>query len=160
MGTTLSAALDDARRHGFVGRTDELESFDAAAAGASPARVLFVHGPGGIGKTTLLDELRRRAREYGRRTVTLDGRDVGGSIPAVERALSIGRPAGFDGRLVLLVDGYELLTPLDRWFREQLAPVAAGDVGGGAGRPRATDARRGRPTRAGGGCCGCTTSAP
>ncbi len=122
MGTTLSAALDDARRHGFVGRTDELESFDAAAAGASPARVLFVHGPGGIGKTTLLDELRRRAREYGRRTVTLDGRDVGGSIPAVERALSIGRPAGFDGRLVLLVDGYELLTPLDRWFREQLVP--------------------------------------
>lgn len=60
MGPTLSAVLDDARRRGFVGRSEELRSFAAALAGTDPVRVLLVHGPGGIGKSSLLDELRRR----------------------------------------------------------------------------------------------------
>ena len=61
MGDTLSGALDDARRLGFVGRAAELAAFGDAVDGRTPARVLFVQGPGGIGKSTLLDEMRRRA---------------------------------------------------------------------------------------------------
>jgi len=124
MGPTLSAVLDDARRRGFVGRAPELLSFDAALAGTDPARVLFVHGPGGIGKSTLLDELRRRAVQARRPALLLHGRDLGGSIEDVTRAVA----AVADGPgPVLLVDGYELLTRLDRWFREHLLPSLPAD---------------------------------
>jgi hypothetical protein len=50
----LGDLLDDARRRTFVGRRRELASFEDALAGRSPRRALFVHGPGGIGETTLL----------------------------------------------------------------------------------------------------------
>ena len=119
VGDTLSGALDDARRLGFVGRAAELAAFDAALSGHTPARVLFVHGPGGIGKSTLLDEMRRRAAGRGRPVVSLDGRDVAGSIPAVSAAVAA---VADDPGPVLLVDTYELLTPLDRWFRGELLP--------------------------------------
>jgi AAA ATPase domain len=124
MGPTLSAVLDDARRRGFVGRAPELASFDAALTGADPARVLFVHGPGGIGKSTLLDELRRRAVEAGRPALLLHGRDLGGSIEQVAGAVA-ALPDGPGP--VLLVDGYELLSRLDRWFREHLLPSLPAD---------------------------------
>jgi hypothetical protein len=124
MSPTLSAVLDDARRRGFVGRAPELLSFDAALAGTDPARVLFVHGPGGIGKSTLLDELRRRAVQAQRPALLLHARDLGGSIEDVTRAVA----AVTDGPgPVLLVDGYELLTRLDRWFREHLLPSLPAD---------------------------------
>ena len=124
MGPTLSAVLDDARRRGFVGRAPELLSFDAALAGTDPARVLFVHGPGGIGKSTLLDELRRRAVQAQRPAVLLHGRDLGGSIEDVTRAVAAVTDSPGP---VLLVDGYELLTRLDRWFREHLLPSLPAD---------------------------------
>jgi hypothetical protein len=133
MGPTLSAVLDDARSRGFVGRAPELRSFAAALAGTGPTRVFFVHGPGGIGKSTLLDELRRRAVEAGRAALLLDGRDLGGSMEEVTDAIA-ALPAGA-GDPVLLVDGYELLSRLDRWFREHLLPsLPAGAVVVLAGR--------------------------
>jgi len=122
MGTTLAAALDDARRRGFVGRAGELAAFERALQGVDVTRVLFVHGPGGIGKSTLLDEMRRRARAAGRETVVLDGRDIGGSLPAVADPVAAATADGREPGPVLLVDGYELLTPLDRWFRTRLLP--------------------------------------
>jgi hypothetical protein len=124
MGPTLSAVLDDARRRGFVGRSAELRSFAAALAGTGAARVLFVHGPGGIGKSTLLDELRRRAADAGRPALLLHGRDVGGSLEEVAAAVA-ALPAAAGP--VLLVDGYELLSRLDRWFREHLLPSLPAD---------------------------------
>ena len=124
MGPTLSAVLDDARRRGFVGRAPELRSFTAALAGTGPVRVLFVHGPGGIGKSTLLDELRRRAVQARRPALLLHGRDLGGSIEDVATAVA-ALPDGPGP--VLLVDGYELLTRLDRWFREHLLPSLPAD---------------------------------
>ena len=125
VGDTLSGALDDARRLGFVGRATELAAFGAALDGNAPARVLFVHGPGGIGKSTLLDEMRRRAAARGRPVVSLDGRDVAGSIPAVSAAVAT---VADDPGPVLLVDSYELLTPLDRWFRNELLPSLPADA--------------------------------
>ena len=89
MSTHLGDLLDTARRQRFVGRHRELASFDDALAGRSPRRVLFVHGHGGIGKTTLLQEFRARARAAGRTVVQIDGRDVD---PSPE-GLRHGRPA-------------------------------------------------------------------
>jgi hypothetical protein len=58
----LGELLDSERHRNFVGRRREVACFDEAVAGRSPHRVLFVHGPGGIGKTTLLLELSGPAR--------------------------------------------------------------------------------------------------
>jgi hypothetical protein len=62
VATRLGDVLDAARRQRFVGRRRELTSFDDALAGRTPRRVLFVHGQGGIGKTTLLGQFGGQVR--------------------------------------------------------------------------------------------------
>jgi hypothetical protein len=123
----LSGALDEARESGFVGRRIELTSFAEAMSGSCAARVLFVHGPGGIGKTTLLDAFARRARLAGTWARYVDARDLECSVAGVRAATGArdrraGEAVGAAEPPVLLVDGYELLAPLDRWFREELLP--------------------------------------
>ena len=67
---TLGGVLAARRRMHFVGRAAELDLFAAALEAKDPDfRVLFVHGPGGVGKSALLDEyasLGRRRRRAGR----------------------------------------------------------------------------------------------
>ena len=94
--------------------------------------MLHVHGPGGVGKTSLLEELGDIAACSGARVCRLDGRDLGPSptnvLDALGGALTIppgDGPIGLSeagGRLVLLVDAYEQMTPLDDWFRQRLIP--------------------------------------
>ena len=137
----LSESLSRARARGFVGRAAEITTFAEALDGVSRDRVLFVHGPGGIGKTTLLDAFARRARQAGPSVVHLDAHDVEASAAAVTALLGGPpgvAPAGLDQQPdVLLVDGYELFDPLDRWFREELLPARpAGSVTVLAGRSR------------------------
>src|SRR5262245_16982619 len=79
VATRLGELLDGERRRTFVGRRRELAEFDEAVAGRSPRRVLFVHGEGGIGKTSLLLELRARAQAAGRTVALVDGRDIDAS---------------------------------------------------------------------------------
>lgn len=138
-GPQLARSVEDAREGGFVGRAVELAAFADALTGASDLRVFFVHGPGGIGKTTLLDAFARWARRESHGAIYLDARDVECSPPAVVEALA-ARADGLDPGAALLVDGYELLSPLDRWFREELLPSRpAGSVTVLAGRtPPAT----------------------
>ncbi|GIJ76727.1 DNA-directed RNA polymerase specialized sigma subunit, sigma24 family [Micromonospora phaseoli] len=135
MSTYLGDLLDDARWERFVGRHREVASFDDAVEARSPGRVLFVHGQGGIGKTTLLQQLRARARTAGRRVVQIDGRDVDPSPEGVATAIraALDPPPG-DGpfaRLpagaVLLIDGYEQLAPIDCWLRDEFVPGLSAD---------------------------------
>jgi hypothetical protein len=120
--------LDLQRRRAFVGRAQELAAFDEALAGRSPCRLLLVHGPGGIGKTTLLHELRARARAVGRTVVLLDGRDIDPSPEGFESAVVAavpghGRAADGLAHAVLLVDEYEQLAPIDSWLRNEFMPT-------------------------------------
>jgi hypothetical protein len=124
VSASLGEVLDSARRRGFVGRRTELNSFAAALAGRSTRRVLFVHGAGGIGKTTLLLELRARARSAGRAVALLDGRDIDPSPEGFRTALTV---TGSDDATVLLVDGYEQLAPVDAWLRGELIPALPAD---------------------------------
>ena len=65
----LASRIDSARRRRFVGRAAEVELFEAAlAAPAESFSVLFVYGPGGIGKSSLLDAYADAAVRAGRRT--------------------------------------------------------------------------------------------
>ena len=66
----------------------EIELFRAALLAAEPPfAVLHVHGPGGVGKTTLLREYARVAAESGRPVMHLDGRNVEPSPPGFLFAL-------------------------------------------------------------------------
>lgn len=120
----LAGLLADARGRAFVGRTEELAAFADSLAGAAPARVHLVHGPGGIGKSTLLDAFARLAVAQGHRPVYLDAKDVECTGTAVATAIAErSARAGYGPEEepdVLLVDSFELLAPLDRWVREHL----------------------------------------
>jgi energy-coupling factor transporter ATP-binding protein EcfA2 len=122
----LRGVLGAARARGFVGRAAEIASICESLVGASEVRVHVVHGPGGIGKTTLLDALGRVvARERGR-SVYIDARDIecsmAGVTNAVDERSEAAGPAPDNAPDVLLIDGFELLEPLDRWFREDFLP--------------------------------------
>lgn len=108
----------------FVGRADELRRLERLMSDGGP-RLAFVSGPGGAGKTELLFELGRRAKARGIRV----GRVDGGLVPcselavmdAVRRALELGSEHP-DQPMLLLVDRYETLAPLDDWVRDVLLP--------------------------------------
>ena len=64
--STVADRLKSARRRRFVGRAAELELFlGALAAPEPPFSVLWIHGPGGVGKTALLGALAEAAADAG-----------------------------------------------------------------------------------------------
>lgn len=122
--TTIADRLRQARRAGFVGRDAELELFRRAVHGGAPEpAVLYVHGPGGVGKTTLLAMFAELVAGAGRPLVHLDARTVEASPPGFRAAA--GEVAAGS---VLLLDTYELLAPLDDWLRESYLPSLPDDV--------------------------------
>jgi hypothetical protein len=113
----------------MVGRDEERARLTALLTPGGPAAV-FVHGPGGIGKTTLVTgTLASAPRNY----VNLDGHHmeptVPGALAAIGAALGESTPpspsaaaamiatAGVD---VLVIDSFERLNLLDGWIRNEL----------------------------------------
>lgn len=137
MGDVLSFR----RRSRFVGRKAEIELVKACLdAEVSPFSVLYLHGPGGIGKSSLLDALAVEAVKSGVRVAAIDGRDIlvtpDAVTTAIREALSApdGSPSGrrasptSTGRAMLLVDSYERLVSLDDWIRRELIPGLPADT--------------------------------
>lgn len=134
MSSRLIDRLNSARRRRFIGRSAELALFSGALAAAEPPFfVLYVHGPGGVGKTTLLAQFARQAQEAGATAVALDARNLEPTTAAFLGSLCLA--LGIDpsqapvealtqrsGRVVILVDTYELLAPLDDWLRNVFLP--------------------------------------
>ena len=126
-----------------------------------PFNVLWVHGVGGVGKTTLLGALADVAEDAGLALVQMDLRGTEPSPVAFEaelgRALRVpeGAPvldALAAGRPVLLLDTFEEASALEDWICERLAPaLPAGGVlviAGRHGTARARAASRSRLARA------------
>ena len=98
--------------------------------------VVFVHGPGGIGKSVLLRRLGADAEAAGAALVRLDCRDFEptehGFLDALSRAVSAKADrvdeaastlAGLGELVVVAVDAYELFRISDPWLRSQLVPA-------------------------------------
>jgi AAA ATPase domain len=124
---SLGAKLRRARLRRFVGRSGEVEllrralhvlSADGDATEPYSFRVLFLHGPGGVGKSTLIDVLAGVAETEGAGVVRIDARLVPPTRDGILDALG-DRLGGCD-RPVLFVDTFELLQPLEDWVRDEL----------------------------------------
>jgi hypothetical protein len=115
----LTGRLRAARHRAFVGRKEELAAFDEALCGGG---VLFVHGPGGVGKSALLRRFAQRAAEDGRTVLMLDGRMLDPSPEAFMAETGPMRVLA-DERAVLLIDTFERIQGLESWLRERFLPT-------------------------------------
>lgn len=132
--STLADRLALAVDRRFTGRDAELQAFrDALLDRDSGVAALLVHGPGGIGKTTLLWQFQRIAAQHDANVVRIDARNLEASPPGFMIALAqelgvdisdrvVDTLARFD-RVVLMVDTGELLQDLDAWLRESFLPM-------------------------------------
>ncbi|MBP2703856.1 ATP-binding protein [Microbispora sp. RL4-1S] len=118
MSGTLGGRLRAARATAFVGRGEELAVFNAALNGGG-CGVLYVHGPGGIGKSALLRRFAHEAAVAGRPVSTVDGRMLEPSAAAFEAEAG---PVLRDPDAVLLVDAFERIQGLEGWLRERFLP--------------------------------------
>jgi hypothetical protein len=122
---TLATKLADRDRDRFVGREAELDLLERCLADDPPAAVVFVHGPGGIGKSTLLREFERRARAAGWEPFLVEGRELSPAPDALEDILQVARSSSHP---LLLIDTYERMTGLDGYLRSTLLPSLPGSA--------------------------------
>ena len=137
MPSQLSDRLSAARRSYFVGREKERTLFRSALEASEPAFfVLHVYGPGGIGKTSLLREFLHICKGLQVPVYYLDSRNVEPLAESFSEALKaimglsggttfVEHIASMKAHLVLLIDTYETMAPLDDWMRESFLPQLA-----------------------------------
>lgn len=135
---TLADRLAASHRLRFVGRHEERALFSSTLDETGfPFALLHVHGPGGIGKSTLLRSFAEIADAHGVRPLLLDGRDLDPSpagflavLGAVLQSPLADDPVAAlaERRSVLLIDTFERLNPLDGWLRETFLPRLSEEV--------------------------------
>ncbi|MEO0539249.1 MAG: ATP-binding protein [Cyanobacteria bacterium P01_A01_bin.105] len=133
MDRSLAVRLQAERERQFVGRSVELQRFHRAiSAPELPFCLWHVYGPGGIGKTTLLQALARYCQSAGIPHAQLDGRHIEsvadsflGTLrshlqlpPTADVVEAIAEAGSQSGRYVLLIDTYEQLGALDTWLHQ------------------------------------------
>lgn len=129
----IQAAQQRARANCFVGRERELASFiDLLAAEGTP-RIMYVHGPGGIGKSSLLEGFRSAAAELNLAFEYVDARLLPPQPEAVEQAaleqpLRESRNQAVRYPRTIALDHAEQLAALEGWLRTELLPRLPDDV--------------------------------
>ncbi|HEX4816906.1 MAG TPA: ATP-binding protein [Nonomuraea sp.] len=114
----LGWRLRAAREMAFAGREEELAAFNAALYGGG-CGVVYVHGPGGIGKSALVRRFAHEAAVAGRPVSLVDGRVLEPSPAAFEAAADVVFGVA---DAVLLVDAFEWIQGLEGWLRERFLP--------------------------------------
>ncbi|SDM60905.1 P-loop NTPase family protein [Allokutzneria albata] len=106
----------------FVGRDAEIGVFRQALAGALDRNVLFVHGPGGLGKTSLLRMMRLLAAEAGHRCYWVDARALAPVPDAVVDALAEATSHDGERAPVVFIDSFERIGACGRTLRQDVLP--------------------------------------
>lgn len=130
----------EAQATGVVGREPERAVLRLLLVADRPV-VVFIHGIAGVGKSALMSLFALDAREHGAIVSRLDCGDIEPTERGFLAALSgaIGgesqdvddvatRLASLGDRVVLLLDTYEVLRPLDPWLRQAFVPALSDRV--------------------------------
>lgn len=136
--TSIGGHLKSVKQESFVGRQKELQQFEDTLLGrCAEWKILNVYGPGGIGKSSLLDAFRRCAEQHNTFYLYLDAKDLQGSpqvvIDKLNQALALADTTPGDDLdmamaslyhiadsrpIALVIDSYEAVGELNRWLRE------------------------------------------
>ncbi len=127
MSPSLAERLEQARDSRFVGRRSETDRFGDLLSSPEPA-VIVVHGPAGIGKSTLMRRFGQLAQSAGTTPKIIDARDLPPTLDAVRERLRPVFDHQITGRVLIMIDHYELLAEIDAALREHLAPQLPEDV--------------------------------
>ncbi|MBI1882310.1 MAG: ATP-binding protein, partial [Chloroflexi bacterium] len=134
MSSRLADRLTLARHRRFAGRGAERALFQAALTAVElPFYILYIFGPGGIGKTSLLGEFAYLCDDANVTALQLDARTMEPApesfLAALQAAMDLTPPeaplehmAARSQRYVILIDTYERLASLDSWLREVFLP--------------------------------------
>lgn len=135
----LKDILRQQRKINFVGRQAEMDFFEDLLTEKEPVyHLLYIQGPGGQGKTTLLKQYADHCREISTPVIQLDCRNIEPHPDSFRQALITASPFGeqeiteaiekHTGKVVLLIDTYEKLKPLDDWLRMEMLPELPGNL--------------------------------
>jgi len=119
MNATLGEQLARREERAFAGRKAEQARLTALLEPGSPFSAGFVHGPAGIGKSTLIRRVARIAERRGWHAHDVEGRALVPSPDALEDLLV---PAREDPRPLVVLDSYERMTALGAYLRRSLLP--------------------------------------
>jgi hypothetical protein len=133
----LGERLEQERARRFVGRADELELIRrrlvesrSESGEADLFGALWVHGPGGIGKSTLLAAY-ARAASAGCAVAEVDCGRIMPSPDSIRTAMNDSLISS-GGRNVqpclIIIDSAERLGPAENWLREEFLPALPGHV--------------------------------
>ena len=128
----LGQRLERERARRFVGRAAEVEVFAARLESGEFSdlsdlfSVLWVHGPGGIGKSTLLAVYAETARNAGFTVAQVDGariRPTPAAIRAsIRNSLAVSQAAALRPKSVVIIDAAERLDAAEEWLRGEFLP--------------------------------------
>ena len=139
MTQTIRQLIDEQATR-LVGRDDEMDVLRGMLREGGPL-VVFVHGIAGIGKSALVEAFGVEARAAGATVLRLDCRSIeptergflaalegktGGELATPEAAAT--RLDELGGRVVLVIDTYELARLLDPWLRQTFLPALSDKV--------------------------------
>ena len=135
----LKDILQQQRKRNFVGRQKEISFFEQLLREKEPSvHLLYIYGPGGQGKTTLLKRFADLCKESFIPFIQLDCRYIESHPDSFRHAFQAASPFASDiitdsiddhaGNVILLIDTYEKLKPLDDWLRVEFLPELPANV--------------------------------
>jgi hypothetical protein len=140
MQQSIGQRLTTARSEQFVGREKERTLFQSALSTAElPFCLLYLHGPGGIGKTTLLQAFVAQCAAADVPHSLIDARNIepspDGFLDALRTSLRLGpsddptEVLGADAaRHILFIDTFEMLDSVFTWLKDVFLPQVSSNV--------------------------------